>query len=128
MKTLLTITSLIFTVVLSSIFSSVTSAGSVDGKGVYCPSVKKGYWFEIGRVNGYFIKGYNIIVFGDKARYTEKSSTHISWYISGDGRSKLNRETLKINETHQCQLVLSKNGITGPLQRTIEAAKKKNKI
>ena len=128
MKTLLTITSLIFTVVLSSIFSSVTSAGSVDGKGVYCPSVKKGYWFEIGRVNGYFIKGYNIIVFGDKPRYTEKSSTHISWYISGDGRSKLNRETLKINETHQCQLALSRNGITGPLQRIINEAKKKNKI
>ena len=128
MKKLLTITTLVFTVMFSSVFSSVTSAGSVDGKGVYCPSVKKGYWFEIGRVNGYFIKGYNIIVFGDKPRYTEKSSTHISWYISGDGRSKLNRETLKINETHQCELVLSRNGITGPLQGIIDAAKKKNKI
>ena len=128
MKTLLTTSTLIFTVMFSSIFSSVTSAGSVDGKGIYCPSIEKGYWFEIGRVNGYFIKGYNIIVFGDKPRYTEKSSTHISWYISGDGRSKLNRETLKINETHQCQLVLSRNGITGPLQGIIDAAKKKNKI
>ena len=128
MKTLITISTLIFTVVLSSIFSSVTSAGSVDGKGIYCPSRLMGYWFENGRVNGYFIKGYNVIVFGDKARYTEKSSTHISWYISGDGRSKLNRETLKINETHQCELVLSRNGITGPLQRIINEAKKKNKI
>ena len=112
------------------LFSLPTAmAGSIDGKGVWCPTMKPseglGYWFEDNKAHRYIIQGYEIKT--TVSNYTEIGTDKIG--IS-DSTSlwRHNLELMNRGYAHQCHLVSTHKELWGLLKTTIEKAKVRNKI
>ena len=122
----LTKTYLALAVLTSSLaFSPVTFAGSIDGKGLYCPGALTGYWFQDGKVFILFIKGYEVYSYNEKPPYKEKGTNWITWLF--EGRNTLDRSSLTVNG-YNCHIARSEDEVRGQLDAIIKTAKKKNKI
>ena len=109
----------------------------MDGKGIYCSHLDRGFWFENDEAHRYVINGYEIVRFIILDGYAELRTHSIR--IRKVPREKCNgtdckydfldRKTLKLNSTPTpCQLVHSANALEKLLQDKIDAAKAENKI
>ena len=100
-------------------------AGSVDGKGIYCPydGGAHGFWFEDGKYFRSDIQGYEIIGF-DYKPYEEHGTETI---LLDDWNVPINRRTLKMGYS-QCYLVKTHSELHRELQKIIDAAKAENKL
>jgi len=108
--------------------SSITHAGELDGKALWCPIVDTGLVFAGGEVTTYSVTGYAITNDGEGSYYLEGASK-VKWFskrVDG-GILYLNRETLQTNVHGQC-FISSKQKIMMRLKAVIAKAKKKNKI
>jgi len=103
-------------------------AGSVDGKGIYCPydGGAHGFWFEDGKSFRSYIEGYEIIDFDGKP-YKELGTETIE-VLMGHWNPTLNRRTLKFFDDIQCYLVKTRSELHQELQKIIDAAKAENKL
>ena len=101
MKTLVTILIIVF-------LSTPVMAGSVDGKGVLCPDINKGFFFEGENVvRTYRIYGMEVWDW-EGGMYYEKGPYRIEWYHDGE-LFYLDRQTLKLNGMGEpCELVNSR--------------------
>ena len=105
-------------------------AGSVAGKGVWCPKddvieESFGFWFEEEKALKIFLKGY--LVSTDDYNYQEETNVIV---ISGGYR--LDRRTLKLvipnKFDRQCYLATSYDELVAKLEDISAAAEAKNKI
>ena len=106
-------------------------AGSVAGKGVWCPKddvieESFGFWFEEENTRQVFLKGY--VVSTDDYNYEEETTVIV---IGGLGY-KLNRRTLKLvipeKFDRQCYLATSYDELVAKLEDISTAAEAKNQI
>ena len=105
-------------------------AGSVDGKGVWCPKddvieESFGFWFEEEKALKIFLKGY--VVSTDDYNYQEETNVIV---IGVDW--KLDRRTLMLaflnKFDRQCYLATSYDELVAKLEDISAAAEAKNKI
>ena len=105
-------------------------AGSVDGKGVWCPKddvieESYGFWFEEEKALKIFLKGY--LVSTDDYNYQEETNV----IVIGDFYT-LDRRTLMLAIPpalhRQCYLVTSHDELVAKLEDISAAAEAKNKI
>ena len=106
-------------------------AGSVAGKGVWCPKddvieESFGFWFEEENAIEVYLKGYVVSRF--KYNYQEETNVIV---IGGLGY-KLNRRTLKLvipqKFDRQCYLATSYDELVAKLEDISAAAEAKNQI
>ena len=101
MKTLVTI-------LIVTFLSAPVMAGSVHGKGVFCPDINKGFFFEVENVvRTYRISGYEVMDW-ELDSYNEVGPYRIEWYYNGE-LFHLDRQTLILNGMGEpCELVKSR--------------------
>ena len=101
MKTLVTILIVVF-------LSAPVMAGSVHSKGVFCPDINKGFFFEGENVvRTYRISGYEVMDW-ELESYDEVGPYRIEWYYNGE-LFHLDRQTLQLNGMGEpCELVKSR--------------------
>jgi len=102
-------------------------AGTIDGKGVYCPydGGVYSFWFVAGKVLHRYIEGYEIVAGPlDENSYEEVGTRKID--IAGSS-SYLYRDTLRHSD-NQCYLVNNFKELLEKLDKYIATAKAKNKL
>ena len=101
MKTLVTI-------LIVAFLSAPVMAGSVYSKGVFCPDINKGFFFEGENVvRTYRISGYEVMDW-ELDSYDEVGPYRIEWYYNGE-LFHLDRQTLQLNGMGEpCELVKSR--------------------
>ena len=101
----------LLTLCIITFLSTPVMASSVDGKGVFCPDINKGFFFEdeyivrTYRISGYEVMDWQLDSYGEVGPY------RIEWYHDGE-LSYLDRQTLKLNGMGApCELVNSRTDL-----------------